>query len=384
MTLPELTHYPVNWVDGMKIARRHFTEWENFMHDQIRDSQALGLSEFRYGILPAEQALDVQIQCDVNQQIRVQLYRCQAISPNGARINLDFADALTCATSYPALAETYSLQTGNPQLLDIVLTVDPFSRIPTGEPLLQESPPRHPYTRPDYRLDVVPQGQLQSRELSYQLVIGRLRYADGEVKPVAEYLPACTSVRSLPRLYQWYQQFGRHLDMLETNAYKILQKTRDKDQKNVLLTSTQLLAERLAFSLADFSTRFSWTVPYEPPIHMAELLLRPVQIVRAVLTMLSGREREEFVGYISEWADLTPGAFESQLNAALQLPYNHTELATLLAGIDAFYQVLTTVLYKLAQLDFIGKRKGQNVFIIENEVNPAPVEKPRSRWSPLG
>ncbi|GAB3796451.1 hypothetical protein GCM10028819_14080 [Spirosoma humi] len=385
MTVPPLNYPPVNWIDGMKIARRHFNEWENFMHDQLRDSNALGLSRFRYGILPADDALDLQIQCDFNQQIRVQLRSCRAISPHGARIDYyNATDSLTCTTSFPALAEIYGLQTGKPQTFDVVLTVDPFTRIPTGEPILTETPPRHPHTRPEYRLDVVPSAQIRPAELSYQLIVGRVRYGNGDVQTDTDYLPACTSIYSLPRLQQWHQQFGKHLESLETNAYKITQRTKERDSKNALQSSTLLMAERMAFILGDISTRFSWIIPYEPPIQMAELLLRPIQAVRVVMTMLSGREREEFIGYISEWADLTPGAFEAQLNATLQLPYQHTELTSLLTAVDTFYQTLSNVFYKLAQLDFIGKRKGQNVFIIEHEVKDTPPEKPRSRWSPLG
>lgn len=385
MTVPELTYPPVNWIDGMKIARRHFTEWENFMHDQLRDCNAQGLSRFRYGILPAENALDLQIKCDFNQQIQVQLQSCRAISPHGVRIEYYQAtDALTCTTSFPALAETYGLQTGKPQTFDVVLTVDPFNRVPAGEPILTETPPRHPHTRPDYRLNVIPSVQIRPGELSYQLIIGRIRYGNGEVQVDTDYLPACTSIYSLPRLQQWHQQFGKQLESLETNAFKILQRTKERDTRNALQTSTLLMAERIAFTLGDISTRYSWIIPYEPPVQMAEVLMRPIQAMRVVMTMLSGREREEFVGYISEWADLTPGALESQLNAILQLPYEHTELTSLLMQLETVYQTLSNVFYKLAQLEFIGKRKGQNVFIIEHEVKETPPEKPRSRWSPLG
>lgn len=355
------------------------------MHDQLRDNNAMGLSRFRYGILPAEDALDVQIQCDFNQQINVRLRSCRAISPHGSRIDYNSpADALTCTTSFPKLAETYGLQTGKPQTFDVVLSVDPFNRVPTGEPLLHETPPRHPHTRPNYQLSVLPSAQLRPNELGYQLIVARLQYGNGEVQQDTDYLPACTSIYSLPRLQQWYQQFGKHLETLETNSFKILQKTKERDPKNSLQSSTLLMAERLAFVLGDISTRFSWIVPYEPPIQMAELLTRPLQAVRVVMNMLSGREREEFIGYISEWADLTPGAWEAQLNGVLQLPYEHTELNRLCAELDTFYRTLTNVIYKLAQLDFVGKRKGQNVFIIEHEVRETPPEKPRSRWSPLG
>ena len=384
MLVSALKYHPVNWVDGMKIARRHLTDWENFMHDQIRDSHAVGLSPYRFGILPAERSLDVQLQCDYNQQIKVRLQTCRAITPNGCRIEYVDSEPLLFTTSFQQLAETYSLGSGQPHQLDVILTTNPFNRIPAGEPLLYETPPRHPFTLPEYRLYIMPSSQVRAEDLSQQLIVGRLQYSNGELRAVSEYIPACLSVRSLPAMQQWYQQFGKHLETLETNAFKILQKSREKDPRNALMTGTQMLAERIAFSLADISTYFEWLVLDEPPINMAEVLLRPVQCTRTVMNCLNSREKEEFVGYLSEWADLTPGAFESQLNAALQLTYKHTEIASVLTAIDAFYRVLTTVFYKLAQLDFIGKRKGQNVFIIEHEVKETPPEKPRTRWSPLG
>ena len=55
--LPDLTHYPVNWVDGMKIARRHFTETDQFVLDHLRDAVALELRADRYGLLPTTNEL---------------------------------------------------------------------------------------------------------------------------------------------------------------------------------------------------------------------------------------------------------------------------------------------------------------------------------------
>ena len=41
--LPAITHFPVNWVDGMKISRRHFEESNHAFADQLRDATALHL-----------------------------------------------------------------------------------------------------------------------------------------------------------------------------------------------------------------------------------------------------------------------------------------------------------------------------------------------------
>ena len=37
----------------------------------------------------------------------------------------------------------------------------------------------------------------------------------------------------------------------------------------------------------------------------------------------------------------------------------------------------------LSQLEFIGKRKGQSVFIVEHDVAKENTDKSKSRWSPL-
>jgi len=52
------------------------------------------------------------------------------------------------------------------------------------------------------------------------------------------------------------------------------------------------------------------------------------------------------------------------------------------------YQAYVQIFQKLAQLEFIGKKKGQGIFVIEQEVKenktaPVPPTKPNSRWSPL-
>ncbi|WP_273084512.1 hypothetical protein [Capnocytophaga gingivalis] len=36
-----LTHYPVNWIDGMKLSSSHFTAVQDFVTDSVRDAIAL-------------------------------------------------------------------------------------------------------------------------------------------------------------------------------------------------------------------------------------------------------------------------------------------------------------------------------------------------------
>ncbi|MCY7349117.1 MAG: hypothetical protein LH606_00385 [Cytophagaceae bacterium] len=389
---------PVNWIDGMKISRRHFTELENFVHDSVRDANASRLASYAYGILPAERALDLSIQCDFNQQVVVQLRNCQAVTPNGCRVDVQNSDSLRVQTSLKDLAETYKLNATASQSFEIILTVTPFARVPVGEPTPGETPPRHPYTLPEYRLDVVPTEFVNVAELSSHLLVGRITYANGELRPATDYIPACAVLISLPALQDWHGRLGNVLNDMETNAYRIMQKVRAKGQKSTLNDSINFLCERLVARLNEGGFAYQWVLPQQAPIFWIDYLMGPAHTLSSVVNCLSDREKEELIGYLSEWADLTPGAFEGSIAALGRATYQHTELARLIQDLDTFYKMLSTVLSKLSQLEFVGKRKGQNVFIIEHQVqdspataSPAapppqqpPAEKPKTRWSPLG
>ena len=44
--LPEIKYNPVNWVDGMKISRNHFVDFENAVHDHLRDATGINLTSY--------------------------------------------------------------------------------------------------------------------------------------------------------------------------------------------------------------------------------------------------------------------------------------------------------------------------------------------------
>jgi hypothetical protein len=382
--ITELKYFPVNWVDGMKISRRHFEQNEFFVHDALRDACALGLTNFNYGILPLPESLNVQVVCDYNQQVQVKVTSCRAVMPNGSRVEIYNSAPLVLQRSIREVIEKYRLSGSMNQQLDIVLSVNPFKRVPVGEPVVDEMPPRHPFTRPEWQLSLVPTDALNTDDLSNGLIIGRIVNKNGEWQPVADYLPACVSVSSLFPMREWYAAFQNHLNLLETYATKVFQKTKDKTQRTDLTDAIGRLAETLLKEVALHRFGFRWRIPQQAPVYMLETMMLPVQATQTFLNCCSAKEKEELLTYLSEWMDLVPGAFENQLKAMLQLEYDHTELAQTFAEADAFYKTLVTVFYKLSQLELIGKRKGQNVFIIEHQVTEQkPSETTKTRWSPI-
>jgi hypothetical protein len=249
---------------------------------------------------------------------------------------------------------------------------------------MEELPPRHPFTLPTYALHLLPVGQVKAADFgAFHLVIGKLCLVNNELKAVIDYIPACTSVMSFPLLVNWYHHFGQVLSEIEVNSFKIIQKVKTRTQKSTLADSIHLLAEKLVFALANNIIAYKWLIPQQPPIAMVEFLLRLVQNIKAVMECLTDKDREELLAYLAEWSDLTPAVIEHKLNTSVNLQYNHLEIASLLTEVDGFFRIIAELFTKLSQLEFIGKKKGQGVFIIENPVDDPTIEKPKPRWSPL-
>jgi hypothetical protein len=387
--LPEIKYNPVNWVDGMKISRNHFVDFENAVHDHLRDATGINLTSYSYGLLPSNgngpASIELLISSDYSQQLNVQLLTCRAVTNNGCRIELlKSQPPLVLTTSASALIATHQLGPAKDQFFYVVLSIQPFSRVPSGLPIMEELPPRHPFTLPTYALHLLPVGQVKAADFgAFHLVIGKLCLVNNELKAVIDYIPACTSVMSFPLLVNWYHHFGQVLSEIEVNSFKIIQKVKTRTQKSTLADSIHLLAEKLVFALANNIIAYKWLIPQQPPIAMVEFLLRLVQNIKAVMECLTDKDREELLAYLAEWSDLTPAVIEHKLNTSVNLQYNHLEIASLLTEVDGFFRIIAELFTKLSQLEFIGKKKGQGVFIIENPVDDPTIEKPKPRWSPL-
>jgi hypothetical protein len=389
--LPELQHYPVNWVDGMKISKRHLLDTDNYIADHLRDAVAIGLTSYNYGLLPADpslgRSLELYINCDYTQQINVKLIHCRAITANGNRIEVSQSEKHTLNTSYTQLVSDFNLQPLKEQLFYVVLSVNPFQRVPAGEPLLDETPPRHPYAIPDVRLSIIPAGHVAGEQFSAtHLIVGKIIYSAGELKHIRNYIPACTSVSSFEGMVEWFNHFAAILTDIETNALRITQKIKLRNQRSSLTDSVSFVTEKILFALASGHMYFKWIVPQQPPILMMEYLVSLVKHLRVAINFQTDKDKEELLSYFAEWSGLAPGNLEIKLDALINLQYNHLETAQLIAEIDDFYKSFSDLLVKLSQLEFIGKRKGQqNVFIAENTVNdtPPPPPEKKSRWSPI-
>jgi hypothetical protein len=397
--LPDLTHYPVNWVDGMKISRRHFTETDQATADHLRDATALLLRTDFYGLLPAPNelgspaAFELLLNVDAQNEVQARLTQCRAVTAGGARIEIMPTSApLTLRTSLARLLTAYSLTATEGLRFSVVVLVNPFERVPAGTPAPDETPPRHPYTRPSYSLNLVPSSQVGSA--TFALVVGELLYAEGALRPVAQFIPPSMALASHPALLQALHQLDFQLTELETDAFKIIHKVKMRpDKRSPLADLVRELAERTVLALAQQLTTLRLLAAAQPPSYLLDALLRVAKPIKTSLDMLTEAEREELLKYFEQWSDTPPAALLGALQGAVTLTYDHHRVHEHLQQQQQLWQLLGLVFRQLSQLEYIGKnREGWQTFINENPVanHPiiAPVPEPRAgggglRWNPF-
>ena len=399
--LPDITHYPVNWVDGMKISRRHFTQADEFTTDHLRDATALFLRPDLYGLLPAinelgtPAAFELLLSVDAQNEVQARLTQCRAVTAGGARIEITSSSApLTARTSLARLLTAFGLAATEGLRFSAVLTVDPFERVPTGTPAPDEVPPRHPYSRPSYALSFVPTAQLGgAASAAFALVVGELLYADGALRPVAQFIPPSTALASHPALLQALHQLDFQLTELETDAFKIIHKVKLRaDKRSPLADLVRELAERTVLALAQQLTTLRLLAAAQPPSYLLDTLLRVAKQVKTSLDTLTEAEREELLKYFEQWSETLPATLLGALHDAVTLAYDHHRVHEHLRQQQQLWQLLGNIFRQLSQLEYIGKnREGWQSFINENPVaaQPLTVTMPESRpngglrWNPF-
>lgn len=366
--LPEITHYPVNWVDGMKISRRHFTEVEFFTTDHLRDATALHLRPDYYGLLPAANelggpaAFELLLTIGAQQEVQARLTQCRAVTAGGVRIEIvSNSTPLEARTSLDQLLAKYNLTATDGLRFSVVVTANPFERVPTGLPAPDEMPPRHPYTRSAYRLDVVPAQQLNSAgSANFTLVIGELLYNEGELRAVIKFIPPSTALASHPALLQALHHFEFQLTELETDAFKVIRKVRMKmgtDQASPLADLVRELSEHTVFALAQQVTTFRLLAANQPPIYLFDALLRVAKQIQTSLNCLTDAEREELLRYFEQWSEVSPSTLQTALQEAIAFIYNHQKIHEYLQQQEALWKLLGTIFQQLSQLEYIGKTR---------------------------
>jgi hypothetical protein len=385
--------YPVNWVDGMKISKDHFINTNEYI-EALSSYVAGSLMEpFRYGLIYHSACLDgdgrVQNQDLVinigEDSISLYVNRLFAISFGGNFVQISPEMEITRNIETEKIA-AYLTERKSKDFY-IVLRIDMENYIPFGVPSPIENSARLPFISPQFTLFLVPASEVSNSFFQSNLLpIGKIVYNGSKFTIDKEYIMPCSVAIANDTIKQIVQRALAELDGTFKNLWTIIEITNNKNSQNELAESLRRVCIRLIMSTQpDYRTLRNFIL-LSTPFRSFQLLHRFGSICDYSIRSLSPKDREELLNYLSEWSDLKQSDIVNTLASFNDYDYHHYDPRGSLEGIFKQYRVLSTIFATLAQLEFIGKKRGQNIFI--KEVAPTYIDDEidsgkKAGWSPL-
>ncbi len=375
----QLTYFPVNWVDGMKINKDHFIAQDNAARDALQAGLSSGLSPVKFGLLlPAMAGSDsfqATLAADNQHTLTVTVLQCRAITPGGVLIHLpspgNAGAGGTISASFP-----FSPSEGR-AFFYAILVANPFDRQPAGRPDVEESPPRYPFTQPAYSLELADESRYrQFANHPYALTIGRVLADGNSIRVDEEYIPPCMAVASHPDLLQLHAELDQFLAGLELRCSQIVQKIFRKSQQNELSELALFLCDRIMLYLGQSLTAMRRSVAYEPPVGLFSVISGLARVMKNTIDLRIGSGKDELMNYLSEWCELNQGELESMLTGIANLPYDHNNINDSIAPVVRFAKITSRLFETLSNLEFIGKRKEAGIFVKEEYRQPVVDNQP--------
>lgn len=378
--IEKLNHFPVNWIDGMKINKNHFLEVQNFVSDSVRDSVGIHTSMIDYGLLPVAEPIKMNLIIDNHKLLRIKVEECHAITPNGSRIDIGTSESLSLSIPYPETVR--ELKENESAVLLACISVNHFKRTPYGEPDPEENPPRYPYTHPEYSLNLIPEDELKNTigfGANY-LTIGKILVNAGESKIDDNYIPPSISVSSHQKLQELYTEIDRFYGQIELYSVQIAQKIHSKKQSTDLAMMMERLSDKTLNYLGTEINRLRWMSPHTPPANMLLSVVALARVLKNFIDARSGAGKEELLNYFAEWCNVSQGDFEVIFSETINTDYNHNQMDIVIAKITRFMKTLEDLFSILSRLDYIGKKRDGSIFVSENtDDKEAVIHAKRSR-----
>lgn len=366
-----LRHYPVNWQDGMKINKDHFIAQDNAVQDSLYSVAALNISPVKYGLLPsmqgAAESFNTVISADNQQSLRVVVHTCRAITRGGIVIDIPSLHGAGLQSEDGVPAITHVLQSGATDVTYwAVLSIQPYDRMPAGEPDKNESPPRFPHTVPAYTIEVVADSQYkQYAHNPYCLTVGKVNISAGVIVVDDNYIPPCYTVASHQDLAALHSDLDKFYGALEMRCIQIVQKIFKKSQQNDLSELVLFLCDRVLLYLGTALTTLRWELYFESPVHLLSTVVNVARVMKNTIDLRTGSGKEELLNYLSEWCELNQGELENLLNNVASVRYDHNDVNKNIEQVTPFIHVVGKLFDTLSNLDFIGKRKEAGIFVKE-------------------
>ncbi|MFV0329222.1 MAG: type VI secretion system membrane-associated complex protein TssK [Dysgonomonas sp.] len=358
----------VNWTEAMDVNRVHLEQTENYFINGLCDTQQTRLTSYNYGLLPSPDKHYDSSEFDISERVtgkvEIRLWRCNAITSGGCRISYNPPQGNYLLYTHTLDTESKDSVASDVQYWDVILTVDPFKRIPAGIPN-EEIPPRHPDVSEYYQVSIVPQGKISNEQPSlYHLIIGRIRQRGGNYEVDTNYIPPCTCIRSHSELLHYYERFAVYLNNIERASKLIIAKVRNRTQNSPIATHITHICEDMMTYIASIYFRYRNMGRDAAPVEIVDYFSTLSHICFSGLNYINKIEKEELLKYFYEWSDVTPGSFEELLSNTLSIIYEHHSIRSVMLQIETFLRIMSELWLKLSTLEYIGQHK-ENIVVSE-------------------
>lgn len=378
-------HRLVNWVEGMDVGFEHLQQQENYFIDRLCDNQNIRLTSYNYGLLPAIGKQGNSSEFDISERVtgkvEIRLRRCNAITSAGCRISFNpgQSDYLLYTHSFDKEKEQEAATT---RFWDVILSVDPYKRVPTGIPNNEETPPRHPDVSESYQLSIAPQGKINYEQLGlYHLIIGRVRQQGGRYEVDTNYIPPCTSMNSSSDLQDYYERFGTYLNDIERASKVIIGKVRNRTQNSPVANHIASVCEDMMRYISSIYFLYRNMGREMTPAEITGYFSTLAHTCYISLNFINKTEKEELLKYFYEWSDITPGSFEELLANTLSIIYDHNSIRSVMLQTESFLRILSELWVRLSSLEYIGQHK-DNIVVSERSYQTETL-KAKGGWTIL-
>lgn len=367
----------VNWCEGMYTDSSHFKQSENHFIEMDSKNLSISLGKYKYGLLPPQSdeksSNQIQIQETVTGSIKICLLKCNAVTNGGHYIQ------------FSPSPEEYLIKTLTPDTdnnaseWSILLTVNPYLRVPYGIPDEEEDPPRHPDVVPQIKLSILKVTEINYQTLdACQLIIGKIKRNGQKYLIDNSFIPPCTNMMAHPSLISYYNKFGSMLETLEKDSMNIIQKIQNKEISSPLAQHIESICRELIKYIASLYFSFRNTGLLWSPIEITNCFSCLAHVYYINLAYITARDREELFNYFYEWEETTPGTFNTRIKNAVELEYDHNNLSLMMETIDGFISTLARLWSKLSQLEYIGQHK-ESIIISEKVIQQE--KQNNKRWN---
>lgn len=369
---------PVNWADGMKINKTHFIAQDNAFIWRQAHTVSSFLNEHNYGLLPVidrhHGSAKLFLSLDNEQTVHLRIQRCRAITRGGYVLEFDSDTALTghqLSVRVPGLSVPFEELKQRSQSWYVILSADPYKRIPYGEADPKEAPPRLPFIVPEYSLSLLPVADTNSISLGqFQVPVGKLVIEDHVVQLVENYIPPCTAVNSHQELLEVHAGLEQFFGQMELYALQIIQKIRQKKQQNELAESINRMCENISVFTASETSNFRLTYLYQPPVLMVSAVVGLARLIKNTIDYFIGTSKDELISYCSEWCGVSQEELEGSIVRVANYQYQHTDINDALERVADFTRIISALFASLSRLEYIGKKKEAGIFVKEQVLMP--------------